>query len=466
MIEFDNLNKDFSPTVSWMYLRYYELNELLFNNKLGYCNFQIFTSGKGSEGRVLGTFRMRPNIKYNIDTRRMSYENEFNHITINSDNFVSICKPVISLNGNYTGTEYAFLTTLIHEMCHYYNYMDGIAPYGGSHGREFENAVYFASSNSNGLFPYKDILTSENVMSNFVLNDKLQQKKNKRIENKKSSMYAILDYRMNGKICLTTTKSKSLIDKIMDFSNRHANNPSKQIIISNDPQLINLLYNEGYRTAMRSWSYYDVTNDNWLSLLDTIDKKVFNNPNINDNKKYNMKQTIKLTESQLKRLISESVRQLLEYNINNRIINESYCYLDRSDDTIRFEDIIYDSPLLKKWYSELEREYNNNADAQKLIDTLENDEKYWTVKLDIDYYVTPYDSGDGYMRPPSGGEFRGDVTPNNEDLKKFEEILPPDIYNEFKISIDNFINNRIIDELLENYEEYYDEPDYHPEDWE
>ena len=80
----------------------------------------------------------------------------------------------------------------------------------------------------------------------------------------------------------------------MDFSNRHANNPSKQIIISNDPQLINLLYNEGYRTAMRSWSYYDVTNANWLSLLDTIDKKVFNNPNINENKKYNMKQTIKL----------------------------------------------------------------------------------------------------------------------------------------------------------------------------
>ena len=103
---------------------------------------------------------------------------------------------------------------------------------------------------------------------------------------------------------------------------------------------------------------------------------------------------------------------------------------------------------------------------KKLIDTLENNEKYLTVKLDIDYYVTPYDPGDCYMRPPSGGEFRGYVTPNNEDLKKFEEILPPDIYNEFKISIYNFIDNRIKDELIENYEEYYDEPDYHPEDWE
>ena len=44
-------NIKFKPTTEWIAQKYNEMNSLLFDNKLGECNFRIFTSGKGSQGK-------------------------------------------------------------------------------------------------------------------------------------------------------------------------------------------------------------------------------------------------------------------------------------------------------------------------------------------------------------------------------------------------------------------------------
>lgn len=42
------------PTVEWMREKYDELNSWLFGGQLGGCNFNIFTTGRGSQGGTLG----------------------------------------------------------------------------------------------------------------------------------------------------------------------------------------------------------------------------------------------------------------------------------------------------------------------------------------------------------------------------------------------------------------------------
>lgn len=43
----------FKPTIEWMTQKYDELNQELFEGELGHCDFELFTSGKGSGGRTL-----------------------------------------------------------------------------------------------------------------------------------------------------------------------------------------------------------------------------------------------------------------------------------------------------------------------------------------------------------------------------------------------------------------------------
>ena len=55
-MEISNSDEKFTPTVDWIAEKYFELNEWLFNGKLGNCLFEVYTSGKGME-RSLGHFR-------------------------------------------------------------------------------------------------------------------------------------------------------------------------------------------------------------------------------------------------------------------------------------------------------------------------------------------------------------------------------------------------------------------------
>ena len=172
-------NNKIKPTIEWMSEKYDEMNTKLFNGKLDACDFEIFTSGKGSQGRTLGHFCLcSPGLKIKRNGGRMykpgTWENNYEDIFINADNFYNICHPKIGLNGNYSATEDGWLNTLIHEMCHYYTYMDGWAP-KQAHGWEFRNIAYTVSSRSGGLITITRLASAEK-MENFELDAEIQQK--------------------------------------------------------------------------------------------------------------------------------------------------------------------------------------------------------------------------------------------------------------------------------------------------
>jgi hypothetical protein len=271
----EELKKDFKPTTNWMREKYNEMNDELFNGELGYCDFKIFTSGRGSQGRTLGYFQMRrENLRVDRYNRRMLIDNYWKREYINKNNFVDICLPLIALNGNYYGTEYGFLSTLVHEMCHYYTYMYGFAPTRG-HGREFYDIGERVCLRSGGKFNIQRLATAED-MQHLELNDEMKAKAEKRITNKKSSLFAVFDYRKDGEVHLTTTNNKPLIDFICSSSK------SEKVVISNDSKLIDLLFEKGYKKNFRTWRYWNVSDASWLNILDDVEKKVitFSNENI------------------------------------------------------------------------------------------------------------------------------------------------------------------------------------------
>lgn len=274
------MNKSFKPTVNWMAEKYDEMNAKLFGGQLGQCDFNIFTSGRGSQGRTLGFFRMNGRgLKIEIATRKMFGHNDWfpnDKEYVNKSNFYSVCRPSIELNGNYSGTEHAFLGTLVHEMCHYYTYMNGYAPKQG-HGTEFRNIAYRVSYKSNGEFSIQRLASAEE-MQNFELSDEMKAKQEKRLSNKKASLMAIFVYNINGTVKLSTTSSQALATRIID-SYKKLDVP--KVVVSNDLRLIELLYSHGYRRNFRTWRYWNVGNTDWIKTIDNYDIKVYNNPNMN-----------------------------------------------------------------------------------------------------------------------------------------------------------------------------------------
>ena len=256
------------------------MNNWLFNGQLGKCDFDVFTTGRGSQGSVLGWFKITGNNIY-IDrgSRRMYVGSYFStaRTYIDRYNFVRICCPKIELNGNYSGLEKAFLATLVHEMCHYYTYMNGYCPKQG-HGREFKDIGYIVSSRSNGMFTIQRLASAED-MSNLDLSDEMKAKKEKRMENKKSNLIAVFDFRFDGKICLTTTTSKPLVEMI---ANSYTSKRTFKVVVSNDKNLIDLLFSQGYKKNLRTWKYWFVQGKDWISTLNDYVVDEYVNPDYED----------------------------------------------------------------------------------------------------------------------------------------------------------------------------------------
>lgn len=256
------LDKTFKPTVGWMASKYDEMNDQLFGGKLGECKFAVFTSGRGAEGGVLGWFKITGrNIRIRRYNRRMFKTNGWDEINIDRNNFVQLCQPQIELNGNYSGTEHAFLATLAHEMCHYYTYMNGYAPKQG-HGREFKEIGYIVSSRSNGLFTIQRLASAEQ-MSEMELNDEMKAKRERRLANRKASVTALIVFTQDGKVKLTITSSQDLINTISNEEERRGEN----VVTSNDADVIEFLFSKGYRKNMRTWRYWNLEDKPWLGEL-------------------------------------------------------------------------------------------------------------------------------------------------------------------------------------------------------
>lgn len=266
------MEKDFVPNVQWMSEKYDEMNAMLFNGRLGSCGFNIFTTGRGSGGGVLGWFKITGNnIKIDRRTRRMFHSNfvvsnyyttQYKNVEyINKDNFVDLCKPVIELNGNYRGTEHGFLSTLVHEMCHYYTYMEGWAP-TQAHGREFRDIGSVVASRSNGMFTVQRIATAEQ-MSELELSDEMKAKREKRLANKKAAVSAVIVFKRDGAVELTITSNKSVIDVIK----RYYEKKEETVVVNNNSNVIDFLFSKGYKMNMRTWRYWNIEGKPWLDEL-------------------------------------------------------------------------------------------------------------------------------------------------------------------------------------------------------
>ena len=258
-------DKTFKPNKTWMAEMYNLMNKFLFNGELGQCYFDVFTTGRGSQGGTLGWFKIKgSNIRINRYSRRM-FKSGWDEIYIDKNNFFDICYPTIELNGNYSGTEKGFLATLVHEMCHYYTYMYGYAPKQG-HGGEFKSIGYEVSERSHGLFTIQRLASAED-MSQLELSDEMKAKRAKRLANKKSTVTAIVVYTKEGQVKLTITSSPNLINLI---SKTETNERGNRVLTSNDSEVIDFLFEKGFRKNMRSWRYWSIEGKPWINEFNVL----------------------------------------------------------------------------------------------------------------------------------------------------------------------------------------------------
>lgn len=303
------LNEDeekFYPTVEWMKQNYDKLNNELFDGKLGQCDFSIFTSGKGSQGGVLGWFQLQNRVKYlKSTTRQMYVQTMFGREMINENNFYNYCKPIIKLNGNYKWSEKAMLSTLAHEMCHYYTYMKGFVPKQG-HGREFKQIGAYISAKSNGIFTVERLASAEE-MSEMELNNTMQDKQNKREENKKSRLNLLFIYRNDGIVEMIPTTNKNLIDQII--SANKGRQWVSRIVLSNDINLISMLLEMGYDRNLRTYKFYHVEGKDFANNIDNYDIDVVYGEG--NNGRY--ENELKAKNAARKALLTNILRQLREF---------------------------------------------------------------------------------------------------------------------------------------------------------
>lgn len=238
-------------TIEWAEEKYDEMNRLLFNNHLPPCDFSTDLTGAKTLGRFCLT---RSGLFVNKNTRRMFVKDYWDNVLINRSNIYELAKPVIRFNNNYDSTEEALLTTLVHEMCHYYTYCDGYSPRQG-HGPEFRGIAYTVGMRSNGRFTIQRFATAEE-MTQRTLDPKLQARKDRRVQNKKTNTSALFIYLANGEVRLITTTNDYLLDSII---NAHKGKEKEKQIVkaikSNDANLIEFLYSNGYRKTMRTYRY-------------------------------------------------------------------------------------------------------------------------------------------------------------------------------------------------------------------
>ena len=267
MSVFDELNntEKIRPTSEWMRKWYDIMNNELFGGALGDCILRPFTTGKGSNGRTLGWFKITGNnIKVKRTNRKIYQASYYGGETyVTRENFVTLCKPAIELNANYRAPETAWINTLVHEMCHYYTYMYGIAPKQG-HGTEFRNIGEVVSSRSYGYISIQRLASAEE-MKDYDLNDDIKQKNQERLDRKKSRTTALIVITNNGEVRLLMITNEKVI---MEVGDAHARKNDTLFFGScNDSSLIDFLISKGYRNTMRSYRYWSIGGKTWLNEL-------------------------------------------------------------------------------------------------------------------------------------------------------------------------------------------------------
>lgn len=262
----ENNGDKFKPTVAWMSEWYDKMNKELFGGLLGPCKFTTSTGSKTY--RVLGSFRLTGNNLAYVKQgdRQIFYRPSYalKPVFINKNNFAELCKPEISLNGNYSATYDGWLNTLVHEMCHYYTYMYGYVP-KQAHGVEFREIAAIVANRSNGTITIQRIASAEK-MENFELESQMQQQLDARKNRLQSKLMALLTILDDGSVRLTTTTSDSLFIEIGDANLKKQNN----LLFygrSQDPKLISFLIANGYKHNMRTYRFWQISSQPWVKDL-------------------------------------------------------------------------------------------------------------------------------------------------------------------------------------------------------
>lgn len=244
----------FKVTVEWMKDRYEKANRELFRGELGDCYFEA----KPTKPNNLGNFRMdvrSGELAYTKSDRRMfkkganydpyawgSYEGK---IYVNRDNFFEFCRPTIKMNTMYTGTENSLYNTLVHEMCHYYTYMNGRVP-AQAHGKEFRNIAAIVSDRSNGAFTIQRLASAEE-MKGYKLDDDVKVKTRKH-----NTPHYYLEFLNDGsdKVRLSNLNATGFKTMLL-----YMKRDSTVIELKNE-EIANKLYDKGYRQQSRNYSYW------------------------------------------------------------------------------------------------------------------------------------------------------------------------------------------------------------------
>lgn len=253
-----NSEEKFKPTTEWMEKWYDIMNARLFNNMLQEC---ILEPSNKLGGRTLGCFSITgQNIIIKLHNRRM-YKHDvwYGDEPINDENFVILCRPTIRLNSHYSATQSAWINTLVHEMCHYYNYMNGIVP-KQSHGPEFRSIASIVASRSDGKITIQRLASAEE-MQNYELDDEIKQRNNARLERKRNNVKVVIVVLRKGEIRLVNTTSEKLIDEIV---NLHPNQEVYYIGTCQNHNLNEFLSKLGYNNVMRTYRYWSVEGKPWL----------------------------------------------------------------------------------------------------------------------------------------------------------------------------------------------------------
>lgn len=256
-------DRKFKATPEWMAEKYAMLNDWLFGSQLGACRFEVFTSGRGSMGKVLGWFSISAeDLKCDRRTRRIYAVLPYiGKRLVTRDNFVEMCRPVIKMNGNYSGTEYSLLSTLVHEMCHYATEMDGIFP-ARHHGSQFMRWAHVVSERSGGIFSVDRVANAEE-MKGYELDSRIAGINQKKLDNKKAKLIAAFVFRTDGKTELTLTSHQDVLDRLYLRNTDPEMGASRygtvsKIAYSRDPNLIDRLWENGYKSNSKTYNYYNL----------------------------------------------------------------------------------------------------------------------------------------------------------------------------------------------------------------
>lgn len=267
-MEFDKTVK-ITPTAEWMKKTYDELNKWLFNGVLGKCKFKIFTEGIGSQGHRLGFFHFSKQYRYDPKTRKM-YSVLGRNFPVDRYNIYDVCGPEIKINGNYKGTEYAFASILLHEMCHYYTYMNGVIPRQG-HGVEFKEIGARVGARSNGYFKIQTHERPE-VLSQLELSKYFVDKSSRREDSSFNRAFCMLLFMKDGTIRLVKTTQDKVKEEVMSYETKR--DKCVKIIEIRDINFTNECHNNGYMTNCRTYRFWPVNGVKFVENFENYNHKV------------------------------------------------------------------------------------------------------------------------------------------------------------------------------------------------